>query len=74
MFRRRLATVWSLPNGTRCDLILVAGMVAMMDWELVVIRGAERLQVAPFPTIASAYDTARGWRALFDASAAQRTA
>ena len=73
MIRRMMATLWTLPDGTRCDLIVLVpsgwNLLAESRWQLEVIRGADRLNSASFAEIEAAYAAAGAWR-----SAAERKA
>jgi hypothetical protein len=72
MLRRLMATLWTLPDGTRCDLIALVpsgwNLLVYSKWQLEVVRGEERLRLDSFEQIDLAYRTSIDWR-----HAAERT-
>jgi hypothetical protein len=66
MLRRLMATLWTLPDGSRCDLIAVVPsldhLLAAAEWHLEIIRGSDRLRCESFADVDSAYGAARQWR------------
>jgi hypothetical protein len=65
MLRRHLATLWTLTDGTRCDLILLAPSAPnFLDgtrWQIEVIKGADRLRSESFEAVDGAYTEAKRW-------------
>ncbi len=66
MLRRMMATLWILPDGTRCDLIAIVpsgwNLLTQSGWAVEVVRGAERLRADSFADVEQAYVAAKQWR------------
>jgi hypothetical protein len=66
MLRRLMGTLWTLPDGSRCDLIAIVPsldhLLAAAEWEVEIVRGSDRLRCESFTDIDSAYGAARRWR------------
>jgi hypothetical protein len=76
--RRHLASLWSLPDGTTCDLILLttteAGAIEPSTWRVEIARGPVPLYADSFATAAAAYTTAKRWLKSSDELPTVRTA
>jgi hypothetical protein len=66
MLPRLMATLWTLPDGTRCDLIAIVpsgwNILVRSEWQVEVVRGADRLRSESFADVDAAYGAAKQWR------------
>jgi hypothetical protein len=65
-----MATLWTLPDGTRCDLIVIVpsgwNLLAGSRWQVEVVRADQSLRLESFADVESAYRAAKEWRSSDD--------